>query len=109
MPSIESSAEKLRRQIVKSLMDVIMLAELQNGKMSGYDLISVIHDKFRILLSAGTVYSHLYALERDGLIDVSSDNKKRIYEMTEKGNQVLKQMSPKNNDIIDTLRKDLTL
>ena len=109
MPSIESSAEKLRRQIVKSLMDVIMLAELQNGKMSGYDLISVIHDKFRILLSAGTVYSHLYALERDGLIDVSSDDKKRIYEMTEKGNQVLKQMSPKNNDIIDTLRKDLTL
>ena len=108
MPTPESSVEKLRRQIVKSLMDVIVLAELQNGKMSGYDLISIIHDKFRILLSAGTVYSHLYALERDGLIEVNSDDKKIIYGMTEKGDQVLKQISPTNN-IIDTLRTDLNL
>ena len=109
MSAKESSVEKLRRQIVKSLMDVIVLAELQNGKMSGYDLISIIHDKFRILLSAGTVYSHLYALERDGLIEVRSEDKKRVYEITEKGDQVFKQISPTNNNIIDTLRTDLNL
>jgi DNA-binding PadR family transcriptional regulator len=60
--------EKLRKQTIKSIMDIIMLAELKNGTMSGYDAIGYIHNKFGVLLSSGTIYSHLYALERDDLI-----------------------------------------
>jgi len=36
-------------------MDIIILAELGNRPMSGYDVISFIHNKFRLLVSSGTV------------------------------------------------------
>jgi DNA-binding PadR family transcriptional regulator len=60
--------KKMHRRIVKSFMDILILSELQNGPMSGYDAITFIHNKFGILVSSGTVYSLSYSLERDGLI-----------------------------------------
>lgn len=99
--------EKLRRQTVKSIMDIIMLAELKNGTMSGYDAIGYIHNKFGVLLSSGTIYSHLYALERDGLIRGTWNRTKRVYELTEKGEQTLENVSSENREILSTLKKVL--
>ena len=70
----------MHERIIKSFMDIIVLSELRNGPMSGYDVISYIHNKFRILVSSGTVYSLLYSLERDGLIEGRwSERKKGLY------------------------------
>ena len=55
---------QMHERIIKSFMDIIILAELRNGSMSGYDVISFIHNKFNLLVSSGTVYSMLYSLER---------------------------------------------
>ena len=101
------TVEKLRKQTIKSIMDIIMLAELKNGSMSGYDVIGYIHNKFGVLLSSGTIYSHLYALERDGLISATMDRKKRIYELTEKGKQTLENVSNENRQILNTLKNVL--
>jgi DNA-binding PadR family transcriptional regulator len=101
------TAEKLRKQIIKSVMDVLMLAELRNGALSGYDAISVIHKKFGVLLSSGTIYSHLYALERDGLIKGDWDVKKRVYEITEKGEEALENISKTNTSVLNTLKTAL--
>jgi len=98
---------KLRKQTIKSVMDIIMLSELKKGPMSGYDAIGFIHDKFGVLLSSGTVYAHLYALERDNLIAGTNDTKKRIYELTEKGKQAVENISQENAEILGTLRKVL--
>jgi len=38
------------------------MTELRNGSLSGYDVISYIHNKFNLLVSSGTVYSLLYSL-----------------------------------------------
>jgi DNA-binding PadR family transcriptional regulator len=73
--------EQLRKQNIKSQMDVLMLAELRNGNMSGYDTIGYVHERFGVLLNLGTVYSHLYAQEREGLIIGNNDVNKRVYEM----------------------------
>ena len=81
-----------------------MLAELRNGAMSGYDAIGFIHDKFGVLVSSGTVYSHLYALERDGLIEGTWDTKKRVYEITEKGTQALETITKTNMELLNTLK-----
>jgi len=63
--SLESEVlNKMHRRIVKSFMDVLILAELRNAPMSGYDVIGFIHNKFGILVSSGTVHSLLYSLER---------------------------------------------
>jgi DNA-binding PadR family transcriptional regulator len=98
------TVEKLRKQTIKSIMDIIMLTELKNGSMSGYDAIGYIHNKFGVLLSSGTIYSHLYALERDGLIRATMDRKKRVYELTEKGKQTLENVSDENREILSTLK-----
>lgn len=64
-------------------MDIIILAELRNRPMSGYDVISFIHNKFRLIVSSGTVYSLLYSLERNGLI-TGTWNKEKEYTNTPK-------------------------
>ena len=49
--------KKMHERVIKSFMDTIIMAELQNGAISGYDVISYIHNKFGFLVSSGTVYS----------------------------------------------------
>jgi DNA-binding PadR family transcriptional regulator len=66
-------------------MDIIILAELRAGPLSGYDIISFIHGRFHLLVSSGTVYSLLYSLERNGLIEGTWNERKRVYKLTNKG------------------------
>ena len=91
--------EKMHRRIVKSFLDVLVLAELRKNVMSGYDIIGFIHSKFRMLVSSGTVYSLLYSMERKGLIRGRWDQKKRIYMLTEKGEEIIKTILNANNEI----------
>ena len=97
----------MRKQAVKSVMDIVILAEIKNEKMSGYDVISYIHETFGVLLSSGTVYSHIYSMERDGLIKGDWDTKKRVYNITEKGQQSLKTISENNVEMLNVLQKVL--
>jgi DNA-binding PadR family transcriptional regulator len=81
--------KKMHERIVKNFMDIIIMAELRNGALSGYDVISYIHNKFNLLVSSGTVYSLLYSLERNGLVEGVWDERKRIYRLTEKGEKTI--------------------
>ena len=81
--------KKMNERVIKSFMDTIIMGELQNGPISGYDVISFIHNKFGFLASSGTVYSLLYSLERNGLIEGIWIERKRIYKLTEKGAQTI--------------------
>jgi len=82
--------KKMNKRIVASFMDVLILAKLKSGSMSGYDIIEFIHKKFQMLVSSGTVYSILYSMERDGLIEGRWDQRKRVYALTNKGEETLK-------------------
>ena len=77
--------KKMHERVIKSFMDTIIMAELQNGAISGYDVITYIHTKFGFLVSSGTVYSLLYSLERNGLVEGVWIERKRVYKLTEKG------------------------
>ncbi len=99
--------EKLKTQSMKALMDVILLCEIRKGMISGYDALSVIHKKFDVLLSSGTMYAHLYALEREGLIEGHFDPKKRVYSITEKGQKILHEAAKTNIDMLLTLKEEL--
>jgi DNA-binding PadR family transcriptional regulator len=77
--------KKMHERVIKSFMDTIIMAELQNGAISGYDVITYIHTKFGFLVSSGTVYSLLYSLERNGLLEGVWIERKRVYKLTEKG------------------------
>ena len=92
--------KKMHRRVVKSFMDATVLAELKNSHpMSGHDTIGYIHDRFHILVSSGTIYSLLYSMERDGLIDGRWAKRKRVYALTAKGNRKIEAILNANDKI----------
>jgi len=91
--------ENLRRRTIKTFMDILILIELQEKPLSGYDIISLIHKRFNVLVSSGTVYSLLYSLERKGLVTADMDQRKRVYTLTEKGEQTLETVGQANWEI----------
>ena len=90
---------KMHERVVKTFMDTIILSELQNRPVSGYDVISFIHNKFGFLVSSGTVYSLLYSLERNGLVEGAWIARKRIYKLTEKGARTIDTILNSNDKI----------
>jgi DNA-binding PadR family transcriptional regulator len=91
--------KKMHERIIKNFMDIIILAELRNDPLSGYDVISFIHNKFHLLVSSGTVYSLLYSLERNGLIEGTWNERKRVYQLTEKGRKTIETILNANDKI----------
>lgn len=91
--------KKMHRRIIKSFLDVLILAELRKNVMSGYDIIGFIHNKFSMLVSSGTVYSLLYSMEREGLIQGRWNQRKRVYTLTQKGEETIKAILNANNEI----------
>lgn len=91
--------ENLRRRTIKTFMDMLILAELQEKPLSGYDIINLIHRRFDVLVSSGTVYSLLYSLERKGFVTADADNRKRVYTLTGKGEQILETIGRANGEI----------
>jgi len=98
------SLEKLRRRFIKSFLDVLVLAELRNCSMSGYDIIRFIHRKFGVLVSSGTVYSRLYTLERNGWIRGISTNRKRVYALSEESKHNIEPILDANSKVQSLLK-----
>ena len=87
-----NKSNALRKRTVIQFMDIVILTELQNCSMSGYDVMAFIHKKYGVGVSSGTVYSMLYAMERDGLIEGIWSTRKRVYRISNKemsGAQIL--------------------
>lgn len=82
--------KSMHERLLKNFMDVLILTEIRNNDMSGYDVIEYVHNKFNFLVSSGTIYSLLYSMERDGLIEGERNNRKRIYRLTSKGEETIK-------------------
>lgn len=83
----------LDARLIQNFMDIIVLKLLRNDHLaSGYDLIRHFHERFRMLVSSGTVYSILYSLERQGFLEGNFDGRRRVYKLTEKGEEFLKKI-----------------
>jgi DNA-binding PadR family transcriptional regulator len=81
--------KKMHERMIKNFMDIIIMTELRNNSLSGYDVISYIHNKFNLLVSSGTVYSLLYSLERNGLVEGVWEERKRVYKRPQKGEKTI--------------------
>ena len=58
---------------------------LKEAPSHGYGIIADIHKRFDVLLSPGTLYPLLYSLEKQGLISIEQDGRRKNYLLTEKG------------------------
>jgi DNA-binding PadR family transcriptional regulator len=101
--------EDLHRRVIQNFMDILVLTEIKKRQLGGYDVIAFIHQKFGIMMSSGTVYSMMYSLERDGLIRGVTNQRKRVYELTDQGEQNIKVITKANEEIQNFLRNILML
>ena len=101
---LELKVEKhLRKKIARDFLDLIILLKLGNGRLtSGYDLMGFIHEKYGFLMSAGTIYSKLYSLEREGFIAGCFSRRKRVYKITDLGKQFADAVQETIQHIIET-------
>ncbi len=77
--------KEIRERTIKNFLDIIIMVELKNDTLSGYDIITHVNDTYHFLVSAGTVYTLLYSLERKGLIEGNANSRKITYTLTENG------------------------
>lgn len=101
---VSKIVENLRRRAIKTFRDMLILSELQDKPLSGYDIIGLVHRRFDVLLSSGTVYSLLYSLERNGLVIADMDNRKRVYTLTSKGEETIQTVAQANGEIHGLLK-----
>ncbi len=84
---------------LKGLLKLLILKELNERELSGYDLMKIIGEKLK-KPSPGSVYPVLKDLREKGFLNVRSDGRKKIYSLSEKGRNVLKDMVEREKRII---------
>lgn len=77
--------ENLVDGLVKTFLDIIVLATLNGNSVHGYKIIADLHRTFGVLLSPGTLYPLLYSLEKEKLVEVIEAKRKKLYRLTPKG------------------------
>ena len=86
---IQDIEKDWRERVVKNNLDIIILMLLRSKPRWGYEVNIAIRDKFRVYLSAGTLYPLLHSLEEDGHIhgewEAEKGRGRRIYKITESG------------------------
>ena len=86
---------EIERRILADFMDLLILSMMDNDDcaVGGYDVIKYLHKRFHFLPSPGSIYSHLYSLERKGLITATETGQKRVYSLTEKGREFIRKLN----------------
>jgi len=98
---------KLRRRFVNGFLDLIILDRVESASyINGYAIIEYVFEKFNILVSSGSVYSTLYAMEREGLIVGAWNGRKRVYRITPEGKKIIKTIRERI-DVINSLFQEL--
>lgn len=93
--------KETQRKIVKNFLDTLILMALRKDYLSGYDIMRLLHRKLSVMLSSGTIYSRLYYLERNKLIEGMGTEKKRVYRLTEEGEKTVKAFLELKDKMLD--------
>jgi DNA-binding PadR family transcriptional regulator len=94
----DRALSQIRRRLVKNFMDIIILSELKETPLSGYDVMTLIY--------SGSVYSLLYSMERKGLIKGDWNERRRLYTLTQKGEEAI-EATTNSYDRIESFITDL--
>jgi len=92
--------KSIHGRLLKEFMDVLAMQRMRGTELSGYDLMEYLREDFDFAVSSGTVYSVLYSMERSGLIESKMVERKRVYNLTRKGEATLEAIYAAN-DVIE--------
>ena len=97
--------KEIRKGLVKHFLDVIVLMCLKNqSPLSGYDMMALVQTRFGFMVSSGSIYSRLYAIEQRGLVKGEITNGKRVYVLTEEGRDFIDDMLHSKEEIVELVR-----
>ena len=99
MDSSYNLVDELEKRVIRDFMDVYILEELKKSSLSGYDIIVLMQRRFGVQVSSGTVYSLLYSMERNGWVKGIWNDRKRVYELTEKAQQEARIIANVNTEV----------
>jgi PadR family transcriptional regulator PadR len=104
-----------RERLVKANLDLIILRLLRSKPRWGYEINMAIRERFRVYLSAGTLYPLLHSLEDSGRIEGVWESEKgrgrRIYQITQSGIEFLsagERMTAELVKLMQTMQVDAT-
>lgn len=78
LDELDLSDDSVER-FVREYLDLVVLALILNTPMCGTEIIDVVHRRFNVLLSPGTIYPLLHELEENGLLKMEYMLKKKVY------------------------------
>jgi len=87
---IDRYVRRYRRGVVNSLLEFLILNYLEKGKLCGYDIITLLHERFHILLSPGQVYPVIDLMAEQGLIRKERQGRAVLLETSLFGQSLLK-------------------
>ena len=97
--------KEMQRRMLKDFLDMIIMTKLRNSeRLGGYEIMELIYHKFGFLVSPGTVYSLLYAMERRGLIRGEGTDGKRTYALTDQGKGTIDIINKSKEELLTFMR-----
>ncbi|MGA2386679.1 MAG: PadR family transcriptional regulator [Candidatus Bathyarchaeia archaeon] len=105
----ERALKKAQEKIITAYLSGIILSRLKKEQSSGYDLLLELNKDLNLSVSPGTLYSNLYSLERQGLVECRAVGRKRICKLTLRGETVVQtiQESKKMRSILFLISKEI--
>jgi two-component system, response regulator PdtaR len=77
-------------EIVRKSLEPLVLSIL-NRPLSGFDIIHEIHSRHNVLIPQSRIYPILYELEGQGILEVKTSGKSKLYVPTERGKAYIRQ------------------
>ena len=87
---IDRYVRRYRRGMVNSLLEYLILSYVEKGRLCGYDIITLLHERFHTLLSPGQVYPVIDRMADQGLIRKERRGRAVLLEPSSLGESLLK-------------------
>ncbi len=105
---IEEETEDFRERILKTFLDLIVLARTsQIGYMKIPWILDILETEYGLILSPGTIYPLFCRLEEKGFLQKMSNRPSKIYILTDKGKKALENFANKTSHL-ETAIAELT-
>ncbi len=95
--------ERLQKSNTKENLWVYILSLLKEGSIYGWEIPKLIEKKFNFKPGKITPYRVLYRLEKEGFVKSKMEERRRVYQITEKGEEELKKAKHFYQKVINTL------
>jgi len=106
---LSKSSEKISEIKVNTVIKLYTLVMLLEGPKYGYEIIKSLDEKLETKVGPSQIYPFLRKLERAGLLKIErlGEREKKVYTLTEKGREFVKNLLEKSIEFIQTSIKAL--